>query len=143
VLGIDFVDVPIREAREKAEQRGLQAEFLQMDALELTKLDRSFDSVIDCGFFHVLCDEDRRSYVAELTQVTRPGSGVFLMCFSDKEPGDTGPRRVSELEIRQAFAEGWAIESITATNFEPNPEAQHRDFSEGGPKAWFAIIRRE
>ena len=143
VTGIDFIDAPIDQAKRKAEERGIQADFLQMDALRLANWDRAFDSVIDCGLFHVLSDEDRLPYVAGLAHVTNPGGKVFLMCFSDKEPGTAGPRRISEAEMREAFADGWTIESIATTRFEPNSEAQERDFSKGGPKAWFVVIRRE
>ena len=143
VLGIDFIDAPLQAAREKAAQRGLQGEFRQFDALKLPELGRTFDSVIDCGLFHVLSDEDRLPYVAGLRVVTRPDGRVFLMCFSDEEPGDRGPRRVSQEELRQAFADGWIVESIQATRFEPNPQADPAHFSDGGPKAWFAIIRRQ
>src|ERR1700723_1633927 len=47
VLGIDFLEGPIQEARRKNEERGLGAEFVPMDALTLTELDRQFDIVID------------------------------------------------------------------------------------------------
>ena len=66
VVGIDFVEFPIMEARRKADEQGVDAEFIQMDALKLPTLDHQFDSVIDCGLFHVLSDEDRRAYVAGL-----------------------------------------------------------------------------
>src|SRR3954467_14908168 len=49
VLGIDFLEGPIREARWKAGERGLHADFIQTDALTLPTLDRQFDSVIDSG----------------------------------------------------------------------------------------------
>jgi cyclopropane fatty-acyl-phospholipid synthase-like methyltransferase len=143
VLGIDFVDTPITTARHNAEQRNVHAEFLQMDAMQLKDFGRTFDSVLDCGLFHVLSDEDRLLYIEGLANVTNPSGRVFLMCFSNEEPGNTGPRRISQSELREAFADGWAIESITATQFEPNPETKERDFSAGGPKAWFAVIRRE
>ncbi len=143
VLGIDFVAKPIEVARRKAQERGVEAEFLQMGATRLKDLDRTFDSVIDCGLFHVLSDEDRTPYVEGLAHVTKNGSRVFLMCFSDEQPGDTGPRRISQRELREAFAGGWTIESIEATRFEPNPNVERRDFGDLGPKAWFAIIRRD
>lgn len=73
VLGIDFLEGPIREARRKAQERGLDAEFVQKDALTLTDLDRKFDAVIDSGLFHVFSDEDRARYVAGLAHVTWPG----------------------------------------------------------------------
>jgi ubiquinone/menaquinone biosynthesis C-methylase UbiE len=141
VVGIDFVESAIMEAKRKADELGVDAEFLQMDALKLTSLDRQFDSVIDCGLFHVLSDADRRPYVAGLAHVTKPGGKVFLMCFSDEEPYDRGPRRIRQDEIRDAFADGWIIESITPSQFEPSPESKEK-FADGGPKAWFAVIRR-
>jgi hypothetical protein len=134
VLGIDFVEKPLEEARRKAEERGVQVEFLQMDALILKELDWTFNSVIDCGLFHVLSDEDRRLYVEGLAHVTEDGGRVFLMCFSDEEPGDTGPRRIAQGDLREAFAVGWTIESITATHFETNPDAAERHFGDDGPR---------
>ena len=143
VLGIDFVERPLEGARRKAEERGVQVEFLQMDALTLKERDWAFNSVIDCGLFHVLSDEDRRLYVEGLAHVTEHGGRVFLMCFSDEEPGDTGPRRIAQGDLREAFAVGWTVESITATRFEPNPDTDERHFGDDGPKAWFTIIRRD
>ena len=142
VVGVDFVEFPINEAKRKAEELDVEVEFLQMNALELKSLHRKFDSVIDCGLFHVLSDEDRLLYVEGLTHVTNCDGRVFLMCFSDKEPGDTGPRRISQDELREAFADGWTIVSITPSQFEPNPDSEE-EFTDGGPKAWFAVIRRE
>src|SRR4051812_20618610 len=122
VLGIDFLEHPIQEARRKAQERGLDAEFVRMDALTLAGLDRQFDSVIDSGLFHVFADEDRARYVAGLAHVTKPGGRVFLLCFSDEEPGTQGPRRVSQREIRGSFAEGWDVEEIRAARFEVRPD---------------------
>ena len=143
VLGIDFLEGPIQEAERKAAQRGLDAEFIRKDALTLQTLDRRFDSVIDSGLFHGFSDEDRIRYVAGLAHVTRPGGRIFLECFSDEEPGSQGPRRVSEREIREAFADGWSIEEIRPERFEVRPDLEGFTFSEGGPKAWFSVIRRE
>jgi cyclopropane fatty-acyl-phospholipid synthase-like methyltransferase len=143
VLGIDFLEGPIHEARRKAQERGLHAEFIRMDALTLGELDRQFDSVIDSGLFHVFSDEDRARYVAGLAHVTRPGGRLFLLCFSDEEPGTQGPRRVSQKEIRVAFADGWAVEEVRADRVEVRPDLKDISFSEGGPRAWFSVIRRE
>jgi hypothetical protein len=38
-----------------------------------------------------------------------------MLCFSDGQPGDWGPRRVTQDEIRAAFSEGWGLESIEPT----------------------------
>ncbi len=142
VTGIDFLDEPIRQAKRKAAERGLSATFLVKDALTLGDWGERFDSVIDSGLFHVFSDADRKKYVAGLATILKPGGRVFLMCFSDEEPGDQGPRRVSKKDLHDAFAAGWEIEAIEPARIETRPGLKDLTFSEGGPKAWFAILRR-
>ena len=112
-----------------------------MDALALKEIPQVFDNVIDCGLFHVFSDADRKKYVEGLATVLKPGGRLFLMCFSDEEPGTVGPRRVSKAELQAAFADGWTIESITPARFQVIPEFKET-FSAGGPKAWFVVVGR-
>jgi cyclopropane fatty-acyl-phospholipid synthase-like methyltransferase len=142
VTGIDFIEEAIRRARRKAAERGVQATFLVRDALTLKGWSERFDNVIDCGLFHGFSDEDRRRYAEGVAAVLRPGGRLYLLCVSDEEPGTHGPRRVSRKELRDAFAEGWVLESIEPTGAEVRPDLKDLQFSEGGPKAWFAVIRR-
>lgn len=143
VTGIDFLERPIAEARRKAQHRGLNVRFLVQDALRLGEWSEQFDSIIDCGLFHVFGDEERGQYTKALAAVTRPGGRVFLMCFSDREPGTHGPRRVSADELRDAFARGWIWQSLEAARFETRDDVRDIQFSEGGPHAWFCILRRQ
>lgn len=143
VTGIDFLEEPIQRARRKAAERGLSVTFLVRDATELIDWPEQFDQVIDCGLFHTLSDEDRKKYVAGLGAVLKLGGRLFLMCFSDQEPGTQGPRRISQQELREAFAGGWAVESIRPAQIEVIPDLKDFTFSEGGPRAWFAVIRRQ
>ena len=143
VIGIDFVEEAIRRARRKAAERGLAVEFLVKDATALADWGERFASVIDCGLFHVFSDDDRRRYVRGLAEVVEPGSRLFLLCFSHEEPGTEGPRRVSRQELYDAFADGWEVESVQPVQVEVNPEFTEVKFSQGGPKAWFAVVRRQ
>jgi SAM-dependent methyltransferase len=143
VTGIDFLEEPITGARRKATERGLPATFLVKDALTLRAWTEGFDNVIDSGLFHVFSDEDRRRYAEGLATVLKPGGRLFLLCFSDEEPGTQGPRRVSREELHAAFAEGWNIESVEPSRYEVRPDLKDLAFSEGGPKAWFVVARRE
>ena len=118
------------------------ATFLVMDALTLKELPEVFDPVIDSGLFHVFNDEDRRRYVEGLASVLKPGGKLFLLCFSDEEPGTQGPRRVTKKELLDAFAEGWKVESIEPSRYEVWPDLKDFTFSKGGPKAWFLVVRR-
>ena len=144
VTGIDFLEEPIERAKQKSAERKIKATFQVQDALRLADLHQQFDNTIDSGLFHTFSDEQRPQYVAGLAQVMKPLGKLFLMCFSDKEPGDMGPRRISQSELRSAFSKGWQIESIKETHFEITknlPPNMH--FSPGGPFAWFAVIQRQ
>lgn len=138
-LGVDVAPAAIEQARSKAAERGLTARFTLGDALDLSPLGlaETIDTVIDSGVFHVFSDDDRPRYVANLASVLRPAGITYLMCFSDRQPGGFGPRRVSQDELREAFAAGWTIESISADSFEVN-----RIEGTTRAEAWLAVIRR-
>jgi len=143
VTGIDFLAEPISLAKQKAAERGLTAMFMVMDALALKDFPEGFDTVIDSGLFHVFSDEDRRRYVDGLASILKPGGRLYLLCFSDEEPGTQGPRRVSSEEIHDAFAHGWAVEKIERSRYEVRPDPNDVSFKDGGPRAWFVVARRE
>lgn len=143
VTGIDFLEEAVRRARVKASERGLSVKFLVKDATAIVNWSERFATVIDCGLFHVFSDDDRHRYVEGLVHVLEPGGRLFLMCFSDQEPGIEGPRRVSQQELYDTFRDSWEVESLQRSQFEINPGFTEVQFSEGGPKAWFAVIRRE
>jgi 2-polyprenyl-3-methyl-5-hydroxy-6-metoxy-1,4-benzoquinol methylase len=142
VTGVDFLDTPLAAARRKAGEHGLSVTFLQMDALAVGEIPERFDAVTDCGLFHTFDDVGRSAYVGALARLLEPGSRVFLLCFADAEPGTHGPRRVSERELREAFARGWQVEKIEPSRFEVVPGIPGAEFGPGGAKAWFAVIRR-
>jgi cyclopropane fatty-acyl-phospholipid synthase-like methyltransferase len=112
VLGVDLSTRAIELAEAKASERGVEARFLVADALRLVDLGERFETVLDCGLFHVLDDDERERYVDNLAAVLPAGGRYHMLCFSDGQPGDWGPRRVTQDEIGVAFSEGWTIESI-------------------------------
>lgn len=136
VVGIDLSSYAIEQARLKADSRGLSAHFEPADALELPTPDEPFDVVIDSGVFHSFDDTDRVRYVETLRRQLRLGGTCYLMCFSDSQPGDWGPRRVREDELRSAFADGWDV-SVEPAVFEINPFEGVTEV-----QAWFAVLRR-
>ena len=140
--GLDFVPVAIERAKAKAAQRGIEAHFIVGNALELNKLGRRFDTVIDCGLFHTFTDEERLVFVQGLSEVLGPGGLLHILCFSDEEPGTEGPRRISQQEIRDAFHVGWKVQRIEPTHFESLERPEGLKFTPGGPKAWLATIER-
>ena len=117
-VGVDLSMRAIELAKTKAAERGVEARFVVADALRLIDLGEQFDTVLDCGLFHVLDDGERERYVGSLAEVVHPGGHYHMLCFSDRQPGDWGPRRVTQDEIRGAFSAGWRIESIESAVIE-------------------------
>ncbi len=136
VLGVDWAAAAVEMARAKAAERSLEVEFEVGDALGLGALGRTFDTILDSALFHTFTDEARARYVPSLASVTRPGSMLFLLCFSELEPWGGGPRRVTQAEIRDAFAAGWDVRSIV-------PERYEMRISPGYALAWLATIERD
>jgi cyclopropane fatty-acyl-phospholipid synthase-like methyltransferase len=133
--GIDAAPAAIAIAERKARERGLPARFILGSALDLGALGEQFDTVIDSGLFHVFDDDDRRSYVENLQAAIAPGGRYLLLCFSDRQPGQLGPRRVTEAEIRTSFGEGWSVDAIEPAKFDLNIDSR-------GAEAWRATITR-
>ncbi|MEA2570653.1 MAG: hypothetical protein QOI24_2654 [Acidobacteriota bacterium] len=131
VLGVDVAETALAMAREKARDRGIEAEFAIADALHLERLGRRFETVFDCGLFHTFNSDERSGYVASLASVTE--GTLYILCFSDEGP-DTGPHPVSQQELRAAFS-GWnvAIE---------RERIQTRFHGDDGAPAWLATIKR-
>jgi SAM-dependent methyltransferase len=135
--GVDLAPTAIAAAQAKAEARGLAARFVAWDALDLPALGEEFDTALDCGMFHTFDDDDRAGFVASLAGVVVPGGHYYMLCFSDQVPGDWGPRRVHQDEIRHSFraAVGWQVDSI-------EPGGISVTFMEEPIQAWLSAITR-
>jgi cyclopropane fatty-acyl-phospholipid synthase-like methyltransferase len=135
VWGIDSAPLAIRKAREKAAERGLGVNFIVMNALELSQLNRKFETATDSGLFHTLSDEDRPVFVDNLAAIISTGGKYFMLCFSELEPGGYGPRRITKKEIEDSFRDGWTINYIRPATFESRARAE-------GPRAWLSSISK-
>jgi len=133
--GVDAAATAIDAARGKARDRGLTARFLVWDALRLAGLGELFDTVLDSGLFHVFQDDDRPRFVDGLRAVIRPGGRYLMLCFSDRQPGVWGPRRLTKAEIRASFDDGWRVDSIEPARFDVTIDPN-------GALAWLATITR-
>jgi SAM-dependent methyltransferase len=136
VLGVDVAETALATARERADQRGIKAQFEVADALQLERLGRKFSTVLDSGLFHSFDEEERRAYARSLLTVSEDGATLYVLCFSDDGP-DQVPHPVSQDQLRAAFNStgGWDIVSIERDQIDTL-------FKEDGSPAWLATIRR-
>jgi hypothetical protein len=95
-------------------------------------LGETFNVAIDSGTFHTFEADQRSLYASSLANVIEPGGVLYLTCVSDRQPGEVGPRRVSEEDIRTTFTRGWEIDGLRECVRERVP---------GPALAWLATIR--
>lgn len=147
VLGIDFSEHAVAQARENAAQRGIDAHFAVADATRLGEAaGPRYDTIVDSALFHIFGDADRAAYVASLHRACRPGATVHVLALSDAGRG-FGPQVSAEV-IRRAFADGWDLEALDTTTYRGVVGAAHAE-AIGEPvgarvdePAWLARIRR-
>jgi ubiquinone/menaquinone biosynthesis C-methylase UbiE len=114
--GIDFVESAIDEAREKAAVADSDAQFICHDAFKLSVLECSFNTVLDCCFFHMLDSaEARQAYLEQLRQVMPAGATLWLLNFAIELPTPNAPIAVTESLIRETFTQGWTVQSLQTT----------------------------
>jgi SAM-dependent methyltransferase len=135
-LGVDVAETALAIARQKAAHRGLEVEFAVADALQLERLGRMFETVLDCGLFHTFDALERSRYAASLASVTEPEGTLYVLCFSDEGP-DRGPHPISQEDLRAAFCpnNGWNVAAI-------EPDRVQTRYHDNGAAAWIATIKR-
>jgi len=140
VLGVDISRNAIEIARRKSVDRGINVRFMVVNMLEPVPFDDgSFDTVLDSGVFHSFAGSEQRAYVDNLTRVTQHGGLLHLICFSEHQPGEGewGPRRITQAEIHEAFADAWTLDEIEPAVYRIN---EFHDTTR--VRAWRALLRR-
>jgi ubiquinone/menaquinone biosynthesis C-methylase UbiE len=137
VTCLDIASLAIEKGKRKAKEQRIKVDFLVGNALRLDEYFKkeSFDIVIDSGLFHTLDDGERDLYAKQIKRVLVRGGSYFMLCFSDKEPGLEGPRRISRKEIEETFAGLFRINYIRDTFF---ASKWHKE----GAKAYIASMKK-
>ena len=131
VMATDISPSAIDQAIAKAEADGLDIDFKQDDIIK-TRLEGQFDYIFDRGLFHVLEPDTRATYAKTIMKLLAPEGYLLLKCFSYKEPGNSGPHRLSPDDIRKTFGRRLKIISIVDTVFLGQKKAR--------PKALFCLL---
>ncbi|MCQ4080911.1 class I SAM-dependent methyltransferase [Streptomyces sp. RB6PN25] len=153
--GVDISPAAIEQARRKAEERGLSAEFAVADATELNSWQDRFDTVLDCGLFDSCTEPMRDRYVHALHRACRPGAQVFLLELSENAAAQVQRRfvelgvpeavmtllpRLTEKDLRKAFARDWVVESLEESSMLTRLPGSGTELVP--LPAWFASVRR-
>ncbi|BAY23944.1 putative methyltransferase [Calothrix sp. NIES-2100] len=133
VIATDLSETAIRQAAAKANHKGLQISFRQDDILN-SRLEQSFDLILDRGCFHVLPPQSRSTYVQTVANLLKPNGYLLLKCFSDLETREQGPYRFTPDEIQQIFKERFNLRLAQQTVYHGTLDPL--------PKALFCILEK-
>jgi SAM-dependent methyltransferase len=146
VVGADSAPAALERGRAIAAARGVEASFVEADALHPAGLG-GFDTVLDSALFHIFDTDDQARYADALRDVVVEGGRIVLLGLA---PGPAFGPEVTDDEIRTAFSRpGWAVEEVRESTYRGRVPDQAQADLLGVPvgghvdlPAWLAVARR-
>ena len=137
VTCLDIAHLAINKGKKKAAKQKIKVDFRLGDALKLGRYFKQehFNAVIDSGLFHTLSDQERPIFAKQINRVLVNGGKYFMLCFSEKEHGTAGPRRISKKEIKETFSKMFRINYIKDAFFATK-------WDKKGPKAYLTSMTK-
>jgi cyclopropane fatty-acyl-phospholipid synthase-like methyltransferase len=120
--GVDFVGRAVKQARLKARQAGVQADFHRADVTRLPGIRGPFDLVLDIGCFHSLTPQGKTAYLQNLERLLA-STGTFLFYAFTDQQGNKNPG-LNPADIKQIQQRFQQIGRTDGTD-------------RGRPSAWF------
>jgi SAM-dependent methyltransferase len=111
VTAVDFVPKALEKALAKARVDNVTVKFVHADVTRLssTGLGENFALIVDNGCLHNMNDDDRDSYVREVSAVAAPDARLLIVAFIPG--GRFGVRGIDRAEMERRFASGWTLVS--------------------------------
>jgi SAM-dependent methyltransferase/3-polyprenyl-4-hydroxybenzoate decarboxylase len=129
--GTDISPHAIALARERA---GAGSAKYLVDDVRASKVEGTFDVIVDRGCFHTLDTESTRAWVEIVRERTRPGSLVVLKIHREEEPGDWRTIRYRLGDLERLFAPHFALSRWSRSTFPGHASPE--------PLAWLAVFER-
>ncbi|HET6595241.1 MAG TPA: class I SAM-dependent methyltransferase [Anaerolineales bacterium] len=123
VLGVDFVESAIQNAREKVaslpDETAQLLRFQVSDARKPSSLGQMFGAVFDSGFYHLFGPDQGEQLIEEVAAILEPHGCYYLHEFAIEFQAPNVPRQISreELQTRFTIARGWRIKEIQVVEF--------------------------
>jgi SAM-dependent methyltransferase len=136
VTAIDIAPTALSQCRKKAEEAGVEVQWLLADVLAPPELE-PFDFIYDRGCYHGVRRQNAAGYVDSVRKLSRPGTRILIMAGNANEEGRYGPPRVKEEELRGDFSELFEFERLEETRFDTKTgEGQ-------GALGWSVLLKRK
>lgn len=136
ITAVDISGEAIQRAKQKATDADVTCRFLTASALEMDVDGGPFEFVFDRGCFHTNHSAWERAAFAlrVAAHLVDDGRWLSLMGSTDGAPRESGPPRVSVLEIAAAVEPHFEIVELKATRFVPG--------SDDSAESWRCLMRK-
>jgi ubiquinone/menaquinone biosynthesis C-methylase UbiE len=134
VTAINIDQKEIKESQKKAQELGVNVNYLKANAISLPFADNCFDVALDGGCTHLIPSlELQQKAETEVTRILKPGGYLIYFGFSKHHPSyvqkpDSPMFRDLE-DIRKMYGIDFDILSSRESRWQPKPE-EKRNFSE-------------
>lgn len=134
VTGVDYVAKAVDKARAKAAANDVTVNFTRADVTRLSSegVGENFGLIVDNGCLHGMSDDDRDSYVREVTAVAAPDARLLLVEFV--RGGSFGVPGIDPDEVERRFVKDWMLLSAgdePAMNHNGKNPVRHYLFARG------------
>jgi SAM-dependent methyltransferase len=112
VVGVDFVDRAVGQARERAAGAAVKVTFMVGDVTRLPDLTLGeFDLVVDVGCLHSLSATDKVAFARGVAAACKPGGLFVLLAFvpSRLRPLLGAPQGLARHEVRGLFNDWFEV----------------------------------
>jgi SAM-dependent methyltransferase len=136
VTGVDFSEMAIEQAKEKASKENVKCTFMVIDFLTNKISGRPFGFAFDRGCFHSLNSDEERTIFAENVagHLEKDGLWLSLIGNADEQRNRPGPPQRTARDIVNAVEPYFEILSLLSGHFGSN----HPD----PPRCWVCLMRR-
>lgn len=152
VDAVDLSEESIEWAKERANERRVEVNFIHNNIFDVQINEGSYDIVYDSGCFHHIAPHRRSSYIELVLKALKPGGHFAITCFV--EGGELGGSDITDWEVyRQKSLNGGLgfTEEKLRTIFESLNEIEIRKMREAGETEevfgvsalWTALFRKE
>jgi 2-polyprenyl-3-methyl-5-hydroxy-6-metoxy-1,4-benzoquinol methylase len=87
VTGVDISPTAIKIAKENANKKGVESNFIVADVLgDLDELEKTFDFAYDWELLHHILPEEMEKYIKNVYKILNPKGKYLSVCFNEKDP---------------------------------------------------------
>jgi predicted O-methyltransferase YrrM len=136
VIGVDAVEKPLREARQRAEAAGVadRVTFVRDDVGRLSRVPTTapYDLVLDIGCFHGLRRQEQAAFATWVARHSREDAVVLIHAVAPR--AGIGPHGIDEKALEATFGPAWSVTTTPSTTTGGGP-LRHATFR------WFTLTR--